>query len=151
MKLKFFFLISFVAFLVTSCSDDDNAATVADIQGVYEGYTIAECKYFSGTITENESVTISENADGTAKITYTSQTWGTVIIPSAKLIESGGVYALSGTGETQMGMEGNIKTYACSFIATIMNKSEAGMEFSVPAVMGGLTITFSTGTPPISE
>lgn len=67
------------------------------------------------------------------------------------MTEKDGVYMLSGNGQTQMGMGGNVSTYDCSFTASIRSIDDADMQFSVPAVMGGLTLVFKTGTAPASE
>lgn len=148
MKLKSFILMAAIALCSAACSDDENEATVADIAGRYEGYTLASCAYFQGTCTDGESITVSANADGTAQIAFTSETWGTFNIPNAQMTESGGTYTLAGSGETQMGHAGQISTYDCSFTATIRGKEDAGMTFSVPSVMGGLSIDFHTGAAP---
>ncbi len=147
MKIKTLLLLSLVALFATSCSDDKKA-TVADIQGIYQGYTLASCRYFSDNCVADQSVTITENADGTAKIDYTSGSFGTFTIPAATLSENGGVYTLTGAGQTQMGMGGEVSTYDCTFTAVVKSKDDANIKFEVPAVMGGLTIEFKSGEAP---
>lgn len=61
---------------------------------------------------------------------------------------SGDICALSGSGQTQMGMGGNTSSYDCTFEAEIRSQTDARMEFSIPAVMGGMTLTFQTGDAP---
>ncbi|MDO4755563.1 MAG: hypothetical protein Q4A54_04405, partial [Parabacteroides sp.] len=91
------------------------------------------------------------NADGSAKVTFISESWGEFTIANAQMSANAGVYTLSGNGQTQMGMGGNISTYDCSYTAVIHSKENAQMQFKVPAVMGGLTLDFATGEAPVTE
>ena len=61
---------------------------------------------------------------------------------------NGDICVLSGSGQTQMGMGGNTSSYDCTFTAEITSQTDARMEFSIPAVMGGMTLTFQTGDAP---
>lgn len=148
MKIKSLLYLSVAALLATSCSDDDNKPTVADIQGVYAGYSVASCQFFTNNCVADESINITENADGTAKVTYTSSSFGEFTVPNATLSENAGVYTLSGEGHTLMGMAGNVSSYDCTFTAVIKSKTDASAKFVVPAVMGGLNIEFKTGDAP---
>jgi len=48
-----------------------------------------------------------------------------------------------------MGMNGNIQEYACRFAGTVdAAKENPEFTFTVPAVMGGLTISFINGEMP---
>ena len=47
-----------------------------------------------------------------------------------------------------MGMGGSTSAYDCTFTAEIKSQTDARMEFSIPAVMGGMTLTFQTGDAP---
>lgn len=147
MKIKSLLYLSVAALLATSCSED-NKPTVADIQGVYAGYSVASCQYFTNNCVADESINITENADGTAKVTYTSSSFGEFTVPNATLSENAGVYTLSGEGHTLMGMTGNVSSYDCTFTAVIKSKTDASAKFTVPAVMGGLNIEFKTGDAP---
>lgn len=150
MKFKSILTMSIVAFcLVASCSKKgEKPLTVADIAGSYHGYTLASCAYFQNTCTANETVVISDNMDGTAKITFSSNTYGEFTIANAQMSENAGVYTLVGNGQTQMGMGGNVSSYNCTYSAVINSKDNAQMRFSVPEVMGGLTLEFKTGEAP---
>lgn len=148
MKLKSILLVSAVALCLAACSDNKDLPSVADIAGNYSGYTLASCAYFSNTCTADEAISISENSDGTAKITFESNSWGSVSILNAQMTENGGIYTLSGTGQAQMGMGGNVSSYDCSLSAVIHSKDNATMQLKVAGVMGGLTIDFITGEAP---
>ncbi len=139
--------MSIAALCSVACSDDDQP-TVADIAGRYDGYTLAGCAYFQNTCTADETVAVTENADGSASVTFSSGSWGEFTIPNAQMSETGGVYTLTGSGQTRMGMGGNLSSYDCTYSATIDSKQEARMQFKVPSVMGGLTIDFVTGEAP---
>lgn len=138
----------FVALCLMACSEKEEIATVTDVSGKYEGYTIANCTYMQNLCSAGETVTVTANADGSANVTFTSDTWGEFAIPNAQMSESDGVYILSGNGQTEMGMGGNTSSYDCTFTATINSLSDAKMQFVVPGVMGGLTIDFETGEAP---
>lgn len=121
----------------------ENPVSVSpDISGSYEGYSLASCAYFQNNCSINETVTITKNSDGTANIAFSSGSWGEFTVASAQVDENGGVSNLSGNGQTQMGMGGNVSSYDCSFTAVIKSKEDAQMQFVVPAVMGGMTIDF---------
>ncbi len=148
MKIRLMLLLSVTALCFTACHKQP---TVNDIAGTYSGYTLASCAYFQDNCSDGEKLTIEANADGTAKVTLKSATYGEFEIANAPMTEKDGVYMLSGNGQTQMGMGGNVSTYDCSFTASIRSIDDADMQFSVPAVMGGLTLVFKTGTAPASE
>ncbi len=62
--------------------------------------------------------------------------------------ENGGTYTLTGSGQTQMGMGGNVSSYDCTYTAEIYSRENAQMQFNVAGVMGGLTLDFTTGDAP---
>lgn len=140
--------MSIVALCTMACGEKEEVVTVADIAGNYEGYTVANCAYMQNLCYADETVSVAENADGSANITFVSDTWGKFTISNAQMSESGGVYTLSGNGQTEMGMGGNVSSYDCTFATTINNLTDAKMKFNVPGVMGGLTIDFVTGEAP---
>ncbi|MCI5717023.1 MAG: calycin-like domain-containing protein [Alistipes sp.] len=148
MKLKTLFIMSVAALCSMACSKNDDVPTVADIAGTYEGYTLASCAYFENSCSAGEVITVTENADGTAAVAFTSDSWGEFSISSAVMSRNGDVYTLSGSGRTQMGMGGNTSSYDCMFTATIDSDGNARMKFEVAAVMGGMTIEFATGDAP---
>lgn len=148
MKLKTILAMSVVALCSAACSDDENQPAVADIAGSYAGYTLAGCAFFQNTCTADETVTVTENADGSARVTFTSGSWGEFSIPNARMSENGGTYTLTGSGQTKMGMGGNISSYDCTYTAVIDSREKAQMQFTVAGVMGGLIIDFIAGEAP---
>ena len=136
------------AILLMACDKDENGSKTVDFAGSYNGYTLASCDYFQNRISPDETVVITKNTDGSASVSFTSATWGTFTITDAQASISGNVCSLSGSGQTQMGMGGSTSTYKCTFTAEIKSQTDARMEFSIPAVMGGMTLTFQTGDAP---
>ena len=137
-----------VAGVMMACDKDENGSKTVDFAGNYDGYTLASCNYFQNMISPDETVVITKNTDGSASVSFTSATWGTFTITDAQASISGNVCSLSGSGQTQMGMGGSTSAYDCTFTAEIKSQTDARMEFSIPAVMGGLTIDFATGDAP---
>ncbi|WP_162612043.1 calycin-like domain-containing protein [Alistipes sp. An66] len=137
-----------VAALMMGCDKDENGSKTVDFAGSYNGYTLASCDYFQNRISPDETVVITKNTDGSASVSFTSAMWGTFTITDAQASISGNVCSLSGSGQTQMGMGGSTSTYKCTFTAEIKSQTDARMEFKIPAVMGGMTLTFQTGDAP---
>lgn len=137
-----------VASIMMACDKEDSGSKTVDFAGSYKGYTLASCNYFQNMISADETVVITENTDGSASVSFTSATWGTFTITDAQASISGNVCSLSGSGQTQMGMGGSTSAYDCTFTAEIKSQTDARMEFSIPAVMGGMTLTFQTGDAP---
>ncbi len=148
MRLKTLLTLSVAAVCSASCRDNGRMPSVADIAGNYKGYTLAGCAYFQNTCTAGETVVVTENADGTANVTLTSDSWGEFVIPAAQTSAAGGTYTLAGSGQTTMGMGGNVSTYACTYTAVIHSREKARMQFQVAGVMGGLTLDFTAGEAP---
>lgn len=122
------------------------------VPGTYSGYTVASSTYFSDMTADDQTIVISQVSGDTYKVTYTSDTWGTFTIDSAKAEYNNGTFTISGDGTTQMGMNDNIKTYDCSITGTIdAEKEDPTFTFTVPSVMGGLSIVFHTGDMPDAE
>ena len=148
MKIKSVLMMLSAAVFMMACDKDENGSKTVDFAGSYNGYTLASCNYFQNMISADETVVITENTDGTASVSFTSATWGTFTITDAQASVSGDVCSLSGNGQTQMGMSGSTSAYDCTFTAEIKSQTDARMEFSIPAVMGGMTLTFQTGDAP---
>ncbi len=148
MKIKNI-LMSIASMCAVACSNDgNNTPSPADIAGSYAGYTLAGCAYFSNSVSDGETVTITANADGTAHVVLMSDSWGELSVQAAQLSCADGVYTLSGNGTARMGMEGNVSSYDCTFTGRIESSDKAQMRFEIPAVMGGMTIDFATGAAP---
>ena len=148
MKIKSVLMMLSAAVFMMACDKDENGSKTVDFAGSYNGYTLASCNYFQNMISADETVVITENTDGTATVSFTSATWGEFTITDAQASVSGDVCSLSGSGQTQMGMGGSTSAYDCTFTAEIKSQTDARMEFSIPAVMGGMTLTFQTGDAP---
>lgn len=148
MKIKSVLMMLSAAVFMMACDKDENGSKTVDFAGNYDGYTLASCNYFQNMISPDETVVITKNTDGSASVSFTSATWGTFTITDAQASISGNVCSLSGSGQTQMGMGGSTSAYDCSFTAEIKSQTDARMEFSIPAVMGGMTLTFQTGDAP---
>ena len=137
-----------VAGVMMACDKDENGSKTVDFAGNYDGYTLASCNYFQNMISPNETVVITKNTDGSASVSFTSSTWGEFTITDAQASVNGDICTLSGSGQTQMGMGGSTSSYDCTFTAEIKSQHDARMEFSIPAVMGGMTLSFQTGDAP---
>ena len=148
MKIKSVLMMLSAAVFMMACDKDENGSKTVDFAGNYDGYTLASCNYFQNMISPDETVVITKNTDGSASVSFTSATWGTFTITDAQASISGNVCSLSGSGQTQMGMGGSTSAYDCTFTAEIKSQTDARMEFSIPAVMGGMILTFQTGDAP---
>ncbi len=148
MKIKSVLMMLSAAVFMMACDKDENGSKTVDFAGRYNGYTLASCNYFQNMISADETVVLTKNTDGTASVSFTSATWGEFTITDAQATVNGDLCTLSGSGQTQMGMNGNTSTYDCTFTAEIKSQTDARMEFSIPAVMGGMTLTFQTGDAP---
>lgn len=132
-----------------SCKDDNDEPKIspaAEIAGNYEGYSEASCAYFQGQYSDGDKVTITEIDDNHAKIEYTSTEFGSVTVDNAE-ITGNSTYTITGNGKCLMGMGGNVKEYDCNVSGTVSGK-DADLKFVCPAVMGGFTLNFLTGTLP---
>lgn len=148
MKIKSVLMMLSAAVFMMACDKDENGSKTVDFAGRYNGYTLASCNYFQNMISADETVVLTKNTDGTASVSFTSATWGEFTITDAQATVNGDLCTLSGSGQTQMGMNGNTSTHDCTFTAEIRSQDDARMEFSIPAVMGGMTLTFQTGDAP---
>lgn len=148
MKIKSVLMMLSVASIMMACDKEDSGSKTVDFAGSYKGYTLASCNYFQNMISADETVVLTKNTDGTASVSFTSATWGEFTITDVQASVNGDLCTLSGSGQTQMGMNGNTSTYDCTFTAEIRSQDDARMEFRIPAVMGGMTLTFQTGGAP---
>lgn len=148
MKIKSVLMMLSAAVFMMACDKDENGSKTVDFAGSYNGYTLASCNYFQNMISADETVVLTKNTDGTASVSFTSATWGEFTVTDAQASVSGALCTLSGSGQTQMGMGGSTSAYDCTFTAEIKSQTDARMEFSIPAVMGGMTLTFQTGDAP---
>lgn len=152
MQKKLLFVLPLLALAAVSCSDDKDepAGSAAQAAGTYEGYTEAGSTYFSGMLATDQKVVITETASDKVSVAYVSDTWGTFSIAGATVKQSGNTCTLSGTGTAEMGMGGNVKSYDCTFSGKVAGGS-GEFTFSLPSVMGGLTINFTQGQIPAAK
>lgn len=155
MKKILFSMFAGAGILAVSCSnnDDDDAAVnyAQEIAATYSGYTDATTAYFTGMVTENQTVRVSANGDGTVNVGFDSDTWGKTAIDNAVVKPTEGGYVISGTGESVISGHGGTKSYACTLAGKVGTaKNNVVFEFSIPSVMGGLTVKFIQGTAPAS-
>ena len=119
------------------------------IAGSYSGWTKGDCQYFKNRTQNDEKVAISSNDDGTVDVKLTSQQWGETTISSVKAEKADNGFTLTGSGKFTMGMGDKQADYDCSLTGTISaDKETYSITFTMPAVMGGLTITFAQGEAP---
>ena len=148
MKIKPILTMLSVACVMMACDKGKKAPETVGFAGSYNGHILASCNYFKNMVSPEETVVITKKPDGTASVSFTSATWGEASVPSARVVVTDGVCTLSGDGSCRMGMGGNTSNYDCTFTAQIKSQSDARMEFSIPAVMGGMTLSFRTGDAP---
>ncbi len=157
MKLKNLLAMTIIVLLIASCSDDDNNGNInptANVAGTYTGYSEAAFQYTdTPLISINESLTIKTDADNTTStISYTSGSFGEFTVSGTEVTYANGTYTFSGEGSTMMGMSGNVSEYECTLKGTLNeSKTEGSFTFNVPAVMGGMNITFTLGAVPVSK
>lgn len=149
MKLKkLLLLLAVMGMFFTSCHREENFSE--KIAGTYRGWSDASCAYFSsyaashGTTTETLSLT-AEAVENQVSLSYASAAWGTFTIAGATVVKTDGVYKIAGSGTCAMAHQGTTKEYSCTLVANVTDASNAVFTFSIPDVMGGLTITFTAG------
>lgn len=115
------------------------------LAGSYSGIFNAKSAYFEIADGEESTVKVEAAAEGTVTIKCSSETWGDISIPNVAVKREGKIFSAEGSGVNNMaGMGGGaIKEYVCS--GSISRDADTGAVkvcFSMPAVMGGLTLTF---------
>lgn len=151
MKLKNFLAMTAIALCAVACSDDDETMVnyAQNVTGTYNGYTVANSAYFQNMAAVGQSVTITAASENKVNISYTGGAWGEFAITDADVTLSGETYAISGSGKTVMGHAGSSSEYDCTVKATLRSdKTIDSFLFSVPSVMGGLTIDLREGDAP---
>ncbi len=122
------------------------------VAGSYSGWTKGDCQYFKNRTQNGEKLAISSNDDGTVDVKLTSQMWGETTISAVKAEKTTSGFTLSGAGKFTMGMGDKQTEYDCNLTGTLSTDKETySVEFSLPSVMGGLTITFAQGEAPSAE
>ena len=152
MRLTRFIPVAVMATLAAmSCNPVEEIKPATEVTGTYSGWSKAEFQYSpEPMVSENQTLTITSTGEETVSVSYKSDTWGTFTVTGAQVTGNGGVFSISGEGVTLMGMEaGSEQEYACTFTGTVdSDMTDYSFVFDVPAVMGGLKITFlPTETP----
>lgn len=141
--------MAIVALCTMACSEKDDPETAADLAGTYVGYTNASCAYFKDRYTDNETVKVTANEDGTLKVVFESASWGTFNVDKAKFSKEGKTFKFTGSGKVSMGMGKTTKEYDFTMTGTTDAEKKAyAIAYSIPAVMGGLTVTLLPGSAP---
>ena len=122
------------------------------IAGTYNGWTNASSTYFSDRTNDGDKVEITATENGTIKVVYTSTEWGTATFEGVTIVENDEDYELeeaNGTIEMQS-MGGGMNEYDAVLSTASINKEGEtfNFTFSVPAVMGGVSLVFQDGTAP---
>ena len=119
------------------------------LAGTYKGYTDADCTYFQDRYTDDESLKVTANGDGTLAVLFESAAWGTFKVDKATVRKNGDNYTITGEGTVSMSMGDNVKDYAFTMTGeSNAAKDDYSIAFNVPAVMGGLTVTLLPGKAP---
>ena len=117
----------------------------------YKGYTTASSKMFKDMITKDETVAVAASEDAkTLTVSFKSKMWGTASLTGVTVSVNGEEYNLNGKGTIQMAMGGGTpKDYACVFQGTVSKDGKTySLSFTMPAVMGGTTVTLKSGVAP---
>lgn len=134
-------------------------ATAAQLlQGTLSGTSTMVMKYMpNGIDYTGQKTSITANEDGTMNLSYEftstdesgeTSSMGDITLSNVTLTEDGDNYTFSVDDATfSMGMSSSHKDYACSVVGTISKDKETfSIVYTLPAVMGGTTITFHNTT-----
>lgn len=143
---KFLILAAVAVFAAVSCNKVNEGTDPSEsVAGTYAGYATAEFQYSPDPmVSEAQTLTITSTGEGTVSVNYVSDTWGEFTVNDAQVTGNGGAFSIEGEGSTLMGMQpGSEQEYPCTFTGTVSeDKADYSFVFNVPAVMGGLKITF---------
>lgn len=101
---------------------------------------------------QRASVTVGDG--DTLTVTLVSELWGTFTARDATVTEANGTYTITGEGQVAMSMHsgGATNTYAFTLTATTdAAKSDYTFTWSIPAVMGGVSLVLRPGAAPTTE
>lgn len=143
---KFLILAAAAVFAAVSCNKANEGTDPSEsVAGTYAGYATAEFQYSPDPmVSEAQTLTITSTGEGTVSVNYVSDTWGEFTVNDAQVTGNGGAFSIEGEGSTLMGMQpGSEQEYPCTFTGTVSeDRADYSFVFNVPAVMGGLKITF---------
>lgn len=144
--------LSFSSTLVSCSSDDDNtdntdnAEQAKAIAGTYKGYSIGESKMFTDYLMGSDAnATITANADGSINLVYKSGS-GDFTLNNLTVTSK----SFKGEGEVALAMGGtSTKSYEYTLEGSVNDSKVLILKANVPAVMGGMDITFIQGEIPL--
>ena len=153
MKTKFFFTAAIAAAVIASVSScekttttDPDVVPAQEVAGSYTGTSVVTFVYSSTPMVySDQTFTLSYASDNTVDITYSSDTWGEFTVTGAT-VSGSNPYTVSGSGTVSMGMSSDSTSEYDFTITGTVNTTTGVAEFtiSVPSVMGGLTLEFTT-------
>lgn len=156
MKKINFLMTAFALLALAACDDNnntgeepDNTVKAEDIAGTYNGYTKGTSTHFTDMVVTGESIVITANEDNTVDLAFTSKgLWGEYAIENMAVTKKDGAYTVSASGKVALAHQGATKDYDYTMTASIKSAADASIVFSIPEVMGGLTVTFVPGEAP---
>lgn len=142
-----------LAMLMVSCRKPKEEKWAEAIAKTYHGYINASCANFTNMVNGDENITLAKALNNkTVNLTFSSNKWGEFSIKEATVVFAQDIYKVNGTGTCKMKNGGSEKEYECTVMANI--KSQAGnasFTFTIPSVMGGLTLEFHEGKMPVAH
>ncbi len=140
-----------IAMVAVCCVSCHRMKPAEEVAGTYKGYSLASCAFFQDQFTAEESLVLSQTSDNTVSLSYTSSTWGNLIMKDVLVTKEGGTYSLVGDGEfTMTSHSGEPNTFSCSMTATLSGSKVMTMTITIPDLMNGTTIVFKTGQAALS-
>lgn len=144
------FIASLLIMCFASCSSDDTPelSPAEVVAGTYTCTGSGTSHITNMNLTNEQKVIIEKVSDSKVKveykIDYNGASFGTFTTDNATATvdKNTGAAAISGTGSVSMGMGDKLKDYTCTLSGKISkDKKDVEFIFSIPEVMGGLTIT----------
>lgn len=124
------------------------------IAGAYVGKTSVAFQYSPNpVVSENDTLNLEANLDGTADFSYVNGSFGEFSVKGMEVSLSGGVYSFSGQDSVAMGMSGSSpRKYFFTLEGNVDAATrKASFVAKVPAVMGGITVTYTDGVKQVKN
>lgn len=125
-------------------------AQASSVAGSYKVYTEVMFAYISSPMGyAYDTVTISDNEDGTVDVAYSNDTWGDYSVAGATVTANeDGSYSIAGEGTASISSHGSTASeYSCELSATVADGVLSSCVFSM-SFMGGTTVTCVEGSAP---
>lgn len=143
-------LLAAVTLCSAACNDDKDNFDADRVAGAYTGYTATSCAYFQNNYADGETLTITKTENGLSLDFPSSM--GTFAVDGLVVAEKDGGYAVQGAGSVAMGMGAATNSYPFTLQGTVNAvKDDFEFTFTVPAVMGGMTVVLHPGSAPAEE